>query len=58
MIVEDKVLIEFKAVATIVEIHKAQALTYLKLTGLRLCLILNFNTVLMRSGIERVVLGL
>ena len=58
MIVEDRVLIEVKAVAALAEIHKAQALTYLKLTGLRLCLILNFNAVLIRDGTERVVLGL
>ena len=58
MIVEGKVLIEVKAVAAVVEIHKAQALTYLKLTGLRLCLILNFNALLMRNGTERVVLNL
>jgi GxxExxY protein len=58
MIVEDKVLVEVKAVAAVIDIHKVQALTYLKLTGLRLCLILNFNAVLMRDGSERVVLGL
>ena len=58
MIVEDRVLIEVKAVAAVVDIHRAQALTYLKLTGLRLCMILNFNAILMRDGTERVVLGL
>ena len=58
LVVEEKVLVEVKAVASLVDIHKAQALTYLKLTGLRLCLLLNFNTTLMRNGTERVVLGL
>ena len=58
MLVEDRVLIEIKSVAAVIDIHKAQALTYLKLTGLRLCLILNFNVVLLRDGTERVVLGL
>lgn len=58
MIVEDRVLVEIKAAATVVELHRAQALTYLKLTGLRLCLILNFNAVLLRDGTERIVLGL
>ena len=58
MIVGGHVLIEVKAAATLIDIRKAQALTYLKLTGLRLCLILNFNAFLMRDGIERVVLGL
>ena len=58
MIVENKVLVEVKAVAAINDIHRAQALTYLKLTDLRLCLLLNFNAVLMRDGTVRVVLGL
>ena len=58
MIIEDRVLVEVKSVATLVDIHKAQALTYLKLTGLKLCLVMNFNAVLMRDGTERVVLGL
>lgn len=58
VIVEDRVLVEVKTVADIVDIHRAQALTYLKLTGLRLCLIVNFNVVLMRTGTERIVLGL
>jgi GxxExxY protein len=58
MIVEDKVLIEIKSVAAFHDVHRAQALTYLKLTGLRLCLLLNFNTVLLRFGIQRIVLGL
>lgn len=58
LIIEDKVLVEVKAAWALVEIHKAQAITYLKLTGLRLCLLLNFNTTLMRDGTMRVVLGL
>jgi GxxExxY protein len=58
MIVEERVLIEVKAVAAVADLHRAQALTYLKLTRLRLCLILNFNAVLMRDGTERIVLGL
>jgi len=58
MIVEDKVLVEVKAVAALADIHKAQALTYLKLTGLRLCLILNFHALLIRDGTERIVLSL
>ncbi len=58
MIIVDRVLIEVKAIAALADIHKAQALTYLKLTGLRLCLIMNFHQILMRDGTERVVLGL
>ena len=56
MIVNDHLLVEIKSVATITEIHMAQAITYLKISGIRLCLILNFNCKLMKEGIRRVVL--
>lgn len=57
MIVNDLVLVEIKAVDKIAEIHMAQAITYLKITGLKLCLLLNFNNTLMKDGINRVVLN-
>ena len=57
MIVNDHLLVEIKSVATITEIHMAQAITYLKISGIRLCLILNFNCKLMKEGIRRVVLN-
>jgi GxxExxY protein len=56
MIVEDCLLLELKAVERILPIHKAQLLTYLRLTGLRLGLIINFNTRLLKDGIKRIVL--
>ena len=55
LIVDNKV-IEIKCVEEILPVHQAQLLTYLKLTGLKLCLILNFNTDLMKNGIKRVFL--
>ncbi len=56
VIVEDRLLLELKAVEKILPIHEAQLLTYLKLTGLKTGLILNFNTVLLKDGICRMVL--
>jgi GxxExxY protein len=56
LIVDGKVIIELKAVEVMQPVHKAQLLTYLKLTGLRLGLLLNFNSPLLRDGIKRVVL--
>ena len=58
-IVVDKVIIlELKSCDRIESIHKAQLLTYLKLSGLTLGLLLNFNAVVMRDGIVRVVNGI
>ena len=45
-----------KAVEQMNRVYKAQVLTYLKLTGLRLALMINFNVVLIKDGIERVIL--
>jgi hypothetical protein len=47
---------EFKAVEAIVPIHEAQLLTYLKLTGMRLGFVINFNVARLKDGIKRVVL--
>jgi len=55
MMVEDKVIIENKTVESILPIHKAQLLTYLKLTDLKLGFLLNWNVVLMKDGIKRLV---
>ena len=53
LLVESKVIIEVKA--TEQAVHRAQVLTYLRLTGLKLGLLLNFGQKLLRDGIERVV---
>ena len=58
IIVESKVVIEVKSVEAIADLHLAQTLTYLKFLNLKLGLLLNFNSVLMKQGIRRVVNGL
>jgi len=55
IIVENKVILELKSVETIMPIHKKQLLTYLKLTGLKLGLLINFNENLIKDGIARIV---
>lgn len=58
MVVGGKVILELKSVECICDTHKKQLLTYLKLTGMRLGYLLNFNEALMKSGITRMVNGL
>jgi GxxExxY protein len=55
LLVEEKVIVELKSVASLAPIHKAQLLTYLKLSKLHLGLLLNFNTVHLKDGIVRVI---
>jgi GxxExxY protein len=56
VVVADEVIAEIKAVETILAVHEAQLLTYLKLTGIRLGFLINFNVPLLKHGIKRVVL--
>lgn len=56
LLVNDKVIVELKAVDQLKKIHTAQILTYMKLAGCRLGLILNFNVRLLKQGIKRVIL--
>lgn len=58
LLVEEKVIVEVKAVEALHDIHLAQVLTYLKLTDCRLGYLLNFNVVQLKSGIRRVVQNL
>ena len=58
LIINSKVIIEIKSVEAVAPIHKAQVLTYLKVSGLKLGLLLNFNTYLLKEGIYRIVNGL
>ena len=51
------VIIEVKAVQKVLPIHRAQVLTYLKLTGCRLGLLINFNVEVLRAGIYRIING-
>jgi GxxExxY protein len=53
--VDDRVIIELKALETVLPVHEAQLLTYMKLTDCRLGLLLNFNVPLMKQGIKRMV---
>ena len=55
IVVENTIILELKSCEKIEPIHKAQLLTYLKLSGLNLGLILNFNVPVMRDGIVRIV---
>lgn len=55
LLVEGRLLLELKSVDQLLPIHTAQVLTYLKMTGLKMGLILNFNVELMKSGIKRIV---
>ena len=55
LIVEDKVILELKSVEATAPVHRKQVLTYLKLTGLRLALLINFGAPLIKDGIFRLV---
>jgi len=55
VVVDQKLLIELKAVEQLLPIHKAQVITYLKLMHLPLGLMINFNEVLIKNGIHRVL---
>jgi GxxExxY protein len=56
LIVEGALIVELKVVAALEPIHTAQLLTYLRLTGIRVGLLLNFHAPTMKSGIKRVSL--
>lgn len=56
LLVEDVVVVELKAVDVLRPIHEAQLLTYLRFSGCRLGLLLNFNVPVLRQGIKRMVL--
>jgi GxxExxY protein len=56
VLVEDAVILELKSVREILPLHRAQVLTYLKLSGKRLGLLMNFNVPHPKDGIERFVL--
>lgn len=57
-VVADMVVVEIKAIEILLPIHQAQLLSYLKLGGWKLGLLINFHVPLLREGIKRVVLGL
>ena len=56
LLVDGRLVVELKAVDQLLPIHSAQILTYLRLSGKRLGLLINFNTPLIKDGIKRIVL--
>jgi GxxExxY protein len=56
LLVEDLVILELKSVKGLEPIHKAQLLTYLRLTGLKVGLLINFNVPVLKQGIRRLIL--
>ena len=55
ILITDHLIIELKTVEVIKEIHRAQVLSYLKATKLRLGLLMNFNTPVLKDGIQRII---
>jgi GxxExxY protein len=55
VLVDDLVVVEVKAVETVMRLHEAQLITYLKLSGIRLGLLMNFNVALFKDGVRRLV---
>ena len=56
LLVEDVVIVEIKSVDALAPIHKAQMLSYLKLAGLKVGLLINFNVKVLTDGVRRVVI--
>ncbi|MEE0083284.1 MAG: GxxExxY protein [Paludibacteraceae bacterium] len=56
LLVEDSVVVEFKSVSEMKPIYSAQTLTYLKLAKLKVALLINFNEILFKNGIKRLVM--
>jgi GxxExxY protein len=54
VILDNKVIIQMKSVEALADIHYKQVLTYLKLTNLKLGLLINFNVVLLKTGVHRI----
>ncbi len=55
ILVQDKLVIEIKALEALTDVHKAQLLTYLKLGEYKLGLLINFHVALLKSGIKRII---
>jgi len=56
IVVEHQLIVEIKAVERLLPIHEAQMLTYLRLSGHRIALLMNFNTIALKEGLRRFVL--
>ena len=53
--IENKLIVEIKSIESIAPVHQKQVLTYLRLIGLKLGLLINFNCALIKDGIQRIV---
>lgn len=56
MIVENQIICEIKSVEKILPIHQAQLMTYLRLSGIKIGLLINFGNILLKDGIKRIVI--
>jgi GxxExxY protein len=56
LVIENQLIVETKSVERLLPVHEAQVITYLRLTGLHVGLLLNFNTDILKNGIRRLVL--
>lgn len=54
-VIENRLLLEIKAVEALAEIHEAQCYTYMRFSGLRLCLLINFNVIKLMDGVRRLI---
>jgi GxxExxY protein len=57
LILENKLIVEIKAVEALTDIHIAQIVTYLKLSNCKLGLLINFNSLLFKDGVKRIING-
>ncbi|MCP4697505.1 MAG: GxxExxY protein, partial [Gammaproteobacteria bacterium] len=57
LVVAESIVVEIKSVETILPVHEAQLLTYLKLGGWRIGLLINFNVALLKEGVRRRIMG-
>ncbi len=55
LLIEESVIVEIKATESLEQIHTAQLMSYLKLTGLKVGLLINFNVAVLKSGLKRIV---
>jgi GxxExxY protein len=55
LLAEELLVVELKAIEAVTKVHRAQALTYLRLLTLQLALVMNFNVVVLKEGLERVI---